>query len=58
MKRKYLHIEIRDGSLYVFSDDKTWKGKKLTLEDMDTECNITDTNKRVHFYIPLEDFVL
>ena len=57
MKRKYIHIELIDGSLYIYSDNKK-RGSKLTLQDMDTECLVAEEITRdVHFCISTDEFV-
>lgn len=58
MKRKYLHIQIIQGSLHVYADDKRWAGDRLvTLEEMDSECNMHAIEEGdVLLSIPLNEF--
>lgn len=55
--RKYLHVEILDGGLFVYIDDKK-RGQTYTLEDLDEECNITyDLSKNLNITIPIKSLV-
>ncbi len=67
MKRKYLHVEVMNGILYVYADDKAWGAKTLSLEQMDNECmigNLSDLwgthrggkHLKIHVKVPLKDF--
>lgn len=40
MKRKFLHIEIIDGQLYVYAADLPFDAKEYTREEIDNECKI------------------
>ncbi len=60
LKRKFLHIEISDGNLYVFADDKEWPNEEVyRLSDLDSECNTGEIPccqvKKLR--IPLDDFI-
>jgi len=57
MKRKYLHIEIIDGELYIYADNKLHGAKTFTLEDIDSECNVGSVKRDGHFACSLYDFV-
>lgn len=54
-KRKYLHIEVDvNGSLYVYADDRKWKGSQTkTLKDLDEGCQMGHNR----ITIPLDDFI-
>lgn len=53
-KAKYLHIEChRDGSFFVYADNKTWGQKQVTLAQMNEECRMTESQ----ICIPLKDFI-
>ena len=57
MKRQYLHVQIIDGSLHIYADDKRWpKDKLITLDDMDSECNMADVDEEICFTIPINEF--
>jgi len=56
-KRKYIHVEVIDRTLYIYADDTSWGGKTLTLKDMDIKCEVSEQGKKIHVKIPLEDFV-
>lgn len=54
MKRKYLHVEILDGTLHIYSDDKRCRGDKLTtLEELDYECAVGESNENICITIPV-----
>jgi hypothetical protein len=59
MKRKYLHVEISLGSLHIYADDRRWPGDKLvTLDEIDTECNLHDVEDGdVCFTVPINEFL-
>ena len=58
MKRKYLHIETIDGSLYVYADDKRHSGDKLvTLDEMDDECDMGETKDNFLLTISTREFL-
>jgi len=57
MKRKYLYIEINEGDLYVYADDRKWRGKLVKLSDMDSDAWIMSLRKKKkRFRIPLSEF--
>jgi hypothetical protein len=58
LKRKYLHIETINGDLFVYADDKSHRGTIISLDDMDDECNMSETKKNKHFVISLEEFII
>lgn len=54
MKRKYLHVEILDGTLHIYSDDRRWRGDKLTtLEELDYECAVGEVDENICITIPV-----
>lgn len=55
--RKYLHVERhKDGTLYIYADNRVWDGNPVTLRSMDNECNM-EVGDTFNIYIPLEDFI-
>ena len=69
MKRKYLHVEIIRNRLYIYSDNKSSRGKTLRLKDMDKECGVGEIydlygiynggkGLHIHKKIPLKDFIV
>jgi hypothetical protein len=56
MKRKYLHVEITDGVLYIYADDRSHGGKPFSLNEMDNQCDAGMVEEGLHIKIPLKDF--
>ena len=40
IKRKFLHIELMDGQLYVYAADEQFGAKEITLNQIDEECRM------------------
>jgi len=60
MKRKYLHVEMSDGSLFVFADNKQRYDEgyeAVTLEAMDMECRVSNVDEDYKCTIPLKGFI-
>lgn len=58
VKRKYLHVEINFGRLYVYADSTAWdKSKEVRLSELDRECDVGSARSVKHIRIPIEDFV-
>jgi len=62
MKSKYLQIEIVQGRLYIYVDDKDWvNSNTITRKQIDDECEIAeipiaDKDFHLHVKIPLKEF--
>lgn len=57
LKKKYLHIELSNGNLSVFADDKSWGDETFTLDMMDRECLVNSDKPYIKIKIPLKDFI-
>ena len=58
LKRKYLHIEIMSGVLYIYAPtNRVCGGKKVTLAQIDQDCAIGGSRANRHVVIDLEDFL-
>ena len=59
--RKYLHIEIKNGALFVYADNTSNRSETYTLEDLGRECMIDDISccpevvKNISIKIPIKD---
>lgn len=62
LKRKYIHILIQYGQLYVYADDSK-HGQKISLDEIDNECLIgeiehrKDKKKVFDICLNLKDFI-
>ncbi len=55
--RKYLHVELLNGALFVYVDDKK-RGELYKLEDLDNECMITDDlEKKIVISVNIPDLL-
>lgn len=58
MRRKYLHIEISNGGLYVYSDDEKYKDHTIIcLADLDNECNLTQQFNKTRFSLVVDSLI-
>lgn len=53
MKAKYLHIEVIDGDLYVYQDEKIRGGRVVSKADMDYECWMGQAKEPKHLVVKL-----
>lgn len=63
LERQWLHIQLLEGELYVFTDDGHWKDTmskdwdaaiKTTFEALDNECYIGSVDDRGDLLIRIE----
>jgi hypothetical protein len=63
LKRKYLHVEVFDGRLYIYASNESFGGETMTLAEMGVECQVARLSDKlgrienIHKKIPLKNFI-
>ena len=53
-KRKYIHVQLIDGNLFIYADDNL-RGQKITFKELDNECLVAEGQLNFSCSIPTKD---